>query len=70
VNRRVNDRVNCVFHAPFSLKDCQFRETWATFAPKIHLRIQSARLSYYIEGKNPPNLTEKIKEIGETTPYS
>jgi len=66
----VNDRVNCVFHAPFSLKDCQFRETWATFAPKIHLRIQSARLSYYIEGKNPLNLTEKIKEIGETAPYS
>jgi hypothetical protein len=22
VNRTVNDRVNCVFHAPFTLKDC------------------------------------------------
>jgi hypothetical protein len=27
------------------------------------------KLSYYIEGKNPPNLTEKIKEVGESAPY-
>lgn len=66
----MNDPVNCVFHAPFTLKDCYCRETWAAFAPKIQLRIQSARLSYYIEGKNWPNLIEKIKEIGESVPLS
>jgi hypothetical protein len=26
-------------------------------------------LSYYIEAKNPPNLTGKIKETGESVPY-
>jgi hypothetical protein len=28
----------------------------------------STKLSYYIKGGNPPNLTEKINEIGENVP--
>ena len=53
VNRKGDDGVNCVFHAPFTFKDCYLPGKWTAFAPKIHLRIQPARLSYYIEGKNP-----------------
>jgi hypothetical protein len=29
----------------------------------------STKLSYYIEGGNPPNLTGEIKKTGENVPY-
>jgi hypothetical protein len=41
---------------------------WAAFAPKIHFRIQSARLSYYIEGENSENLTGKLSRNRRKSP--
>ena len=37
--------------------------------PKLLSNNTSTKFSYYIEGKNPPNLTEKIRENYESVPY-
>jgi hypothetical protein len=61
--------VTCAFHARFTFKDSYLPGKWTAFAPKIHLRIQPARLSYYMEGENLENLTGKMVGIGEQALY-